>query len=410
MIEKAGVAETAARTSYPIIRNEPFELADELKRARESEGLTRVQTWNGREPWLLCRHADVRQALSDPRFSTDITAHGYPNNAPTQVETEAGLFIRMDGPEHALRRRTLISSLTPKQAERHRPRIIEIVDETLDAMIAQGGPVDVVEDFALKITTAVICEILGVEHSDAVRVVEAMENIFDLGSAPEDRVAANHFVLDVIRETALKKVDNPDESLLSRLVNVTVASGKLEFEEIVTIGRFVIGAGHETTANMIGLGILAFLRNPDQLSLLMSDPSALAPSTVEEMLRYLSIVQVEPSRIATADIEVGGELISAGDGVVMSIMAANRDPQAFDSGDRSLDDLDVTREGISHHVAFGFGPHQCVGQNLARVELQVAWCRLFQRLPGLRLAMPVEDLEFKTTGQNYGLTRLLVEW
>lgn len=409
MTELARVTE-AARTSYPIIREKPFEIAEALKAARESEGLTRVQTWNGREPWLLCRHADVRQALSDPRFSTDITAHGYPNNAPTQVETEAGLFIHMDAPEHALRRRTLISALTPKQAERHRPRIVEIVDETLDEMIAHGGPVDLIEHFALKITTAVICEILGVDHADAVRVVEAMENIFDLGSPPEDRVAANRFVLDVMRQTARRKQDNPDDSLLSRLVNVTVAKGDLEFEEIVTIGRFVIGAGHETTANMIGLGVLALLRNPDQLDVLMTDPAAFAPSTVEEMLRYLSIVQVEPSRIAVADVEVGGQHISAGEGVVMSLMAANRDPQAFDAGERSLDELDVARGGISHHVAFGFGPHQCVGQNLARVELQVAWCRLFQRLPGLRLAMTDDELEFKTTGQNYGLTRLLVEW
>jgi cytochrome P450 len=396
--------------SYPIIRESPFKVPAELEASREQEGLSRVELWSGREPWLLCRHADVRKALSDPRFSTDIKAPGYPNNSDSQVEAEGALFIRMDGAEHALRRRTVISALTPKQAERHRPRITEIVDETLDAMIALGGPVDLIEHFALPITTRIICEILGVDHADALRVVDAMTNIFDLGAPAEDRVAANHFVLGVMGDTAHRKREDPDDSLLSRLVNVTVANGDLDFEEVVTIGRFVIGAGHETTANMIGLGALTLLRNPDQLEILMSDPEKFAPSTVEEMLRYLSIVQVEPSRIAAADVEVGGQLIRGGEGVVMSLMAANRDPRAFEPSERSLEELDVTRPHVAHHVAFGYGAHQCVGQNLARVEMQVTWCRLFQRMPGLRLAMEDSELEFKLTGLNYGLTKLMVDW
>ncbi|MEQ3549756.1 cytochrome P450 [Pseudonocardia nematodicida] len=404
------VATEQVPVPYPIIRTCPFDVPEVLEAQREQEGLSRVRTWNGREPWLLCRHADVRTALSDPVFSTDVTAHGYPNNAPNQVETEGALFIRMDGADHALRRRTIISALTPKQAERHRPRITEIVDETLDAMVERGGPVDLVEHFALRITTTVICEILGVEHATAVRVVDAMEAVFDLGAEPADRVAANHFVLDVIRQTAREKQEAPDDSVLSRLVNVTVAKGELEFEEIVTIGRFVIGAGHETTANMIGLGALALLQNPDQLAVFRADPTAIAPSAVEELLRYLSIVQVEPSRIAVRDTEINGQPIRAGDGVVMSLFAANRDSRAFDASGVPLDELDVTRAATSHHVAFGYGPHQCVGQNLARVEMQVAWTRLFQRLPGLRLAMAEDDLEFKQAGLNYGLTRLMVDW
>lgn len=407
--EDAVIAEDVP-ASYPIIRESPFELPGVLEEYREQDGLARVQTWNGREPWILCKHADVRKALSDPSFSTNITAQGYPHNAATQVETEGALFIRMDGAEHVRRRKTIVSALTPRQSERHRPRITAIVDEILDAMIERGGPVDLIENFALRITTTVICEILGVDHATVLRVVDAMENIFDLSAAPEDRIAANHFVLDAIREAARRREESPDDSLLSRLVNVTVASGDLEFEEIVTIGRFVVGAGHETTANMLGLGTLALLRNPDQLEILMSDPETFAPSTVEELLRYLSIVQVEPSRIAVQDVEVGGQMIRAGDGVVMSLMAANRDPRAFDHGQRSLDELDVTRPKTAHHVAFGYGPHQCVGQNLARVEMQVAWCRLFQRLPGLRLAMAEEELEFKKTGLNYGLTKLMVDW
>lgn len=409
MTEEA-IATAQVPTSYPIIRERPFELPEVLEKLREHEELERVRTWNGKEPWMLCRHADVRSALSDPGFSTDVTAHGYPNNAPNQAEAEGSLFIRMDGADHALRRRTIISALTPKQAERHRPRITEIVDETLDAMIERGGPVDLIEHFALRITTTVICEILGVEHATAVRVVDAMENIFDLGAPPDERVAANHFVLDVMRETARRKQDTPDDSLLSRLVNVTVANGDLDFEEIVSIGRFVIGAGHETTANMIGLGTLALLQNPSELEILMADPATVAAPAVEELLRFLSIVQVEPSRIAARDVDLNGRTIRAGDGVVMSLMAANRDPLAFDTNGTSLDELDVTRPNTSHHVAFGYGPHQCVGQNLARVEMQVAWTRLFQRLPGLRLAVPETELRFKRSGLNYGLTTLMVDW
>ena len=168
--------------------------------------------------------------------------------------------------------------------------------------------------------------------------------------------------------------------------------------------RAFLLAGHDTTATQIGAGMLALLQNPRQLQQLIAD-EALIPGAVEEMLRYATIAHHNAPRVATQDVEIGGQTIRAGEGVIASLPAANRDPATFPDPDR----FDIHRKA-HHHVAFAFGPHQCLGQALARLELQIAFRGLLKRLPGLRLAVPAEQLRFKLESMTCGVLALPVEW
>ena len=202
------------------------------------------------------------------------------------------------------------------------------------------------------------------------------------------------------------KLAHPADDLLSRLAHEQVRTGELTQRELVAMASLLLVAGHETTANMIALGTLALLQHPDQLAVLRAstDP-ALISSTVEELLRYLTIVHSGRRRVALADIEIDDQLIHAGDGVILANEVGNRDEQAFADPDA----LDLHRDARAH-VAFGFGVHQCLGQPLARVELQVVYGTLYRRIPTLRLAADLADIPFKHDGAVYGVYELPVTW
>jgi cytochrome P450 len=172
----------------------------------------------------------------------------------------------------------------------------------------------------------------------------------------------------------------------------------------VSLAFLLLTAGHETTANMISLGVVGLLSHPEQLALVKADPGK-TPMAVEELLRYFAIADGVTSRLATEDVQIGGVSIKAGEGVIVSSLSANWDPAVF----KNPAELDVER-GTRHHLTFGFGPHQCLGQNLARMELQIVFDTLFRRIPTLRLAVPVEDLPFKTDAVIYGAHELPVTW
>ncbi|MGW0704430.1 cytochrome P450 [Streptomyces sp. NPDC002643] len=372
---------------------------------RESGRPRRGTIWDGSTPWLVAGHDQVQQVLQDPRVGADVTDPAFPNTDAAQPQMQGDIFFRKDGEEHLPIRRILNPDFTVKRVERWRPRIEQLVDETIDALLEQPRPVDLVKHFALPIPTVAICELLGVDLADSPLVTRAAHLATDMESAPEETFAAMREMFEVLARHARLKQEQPDDRLLSRLVNEHVPTGELTFDKAVGLGLLVIGAGHETTANMLGLSVLALIQNPAQREKLLSDPDAYAATCAEEMLRYWTIVQTEPRRFAHEDIEVGGQLIKAGEGIICSLAAANRDPAVFESPE----ELDVTRPG-RRHMAFGHGVHQCLGQNLARVELQTALPRLFQRLPELRLAVPEEELRFRDTHIVYGLHELPVTW
>ncbi|KIF74918.1 cytochrome P450 [Streptomyces sp. 150FB] len=381
----------------------PFDPPPALREQQEQGPLTRVKLWDGTTPWLVSHYTEQRALLADPRVSADVTKPGYPSGAPV-VGNSIG-FILMDDPEHARLRRMVTAPFTIKRVEAMRPRVQKIVDDLIDDLLAGPKPVDLVQAFALPVPSLVICELLGVPYTDHDFFQENSKTIINREATTEARSAALGHLAEYLDKLIGQKLESPEDDLLSGLAE-RVTAGELPRDEAARIGVLLLIAGHETTANMIALGTLALLEHPEQLTALRETESpALVSSAVEELLRYLNITHSGRRRVALEDIEIAGQTIKAGEGLVLANDIANRDPAVFSDPD----DLDISRDA-RRHVAFGFGVHQCLGQPLARMELQVVYSTLYRRIPSLRLAADIKDLPFKHDGAVYGVYELPVTW
>ncbi|MET0188568.1 MAG: cytochrome P450 [Pseudonocardia sediminis] len=393
------------QTSYPMARECPYSPPAELGRLQADEPITRARIWDGSTPWLLTRYADVRSVLADPRFSSDPYRDGYPTVAASRKirqDRQRPSFIFMDDPDHARLRKMLIGEFTVRRIETLRPLIEQTVTELLDAMEAGPRETDLVQAFALPLPSLVICHLLGVPYSDHAFFQEQSHALLDLTSGEDKVVAALDALQGYLDELAEAKRKNPTDDLISRL-GARVDAGELEISEVSAMAFLLLVAGHETTANMIGLGTLTLLHHPDQAALVRDGDTATVRSAVEELLRVLTVTHVGRRRVALEDVEVDGTLIRAGEGVILAAEAANRDPEKYSHPD----DLDITR-GTNQHVAFGFGIHQCLGQPLARIELQIAYPALLQRFPDLRVTVPDSEIRFRDEMAVYGVHALPV--
>ncbi|MEC3982255.1 cytochrome P450 [Amycolatopsis sp. H20-H5] len=386
----------------------PFDPPPELGRLQAEAPISRVELWDGSQPWVLTRYDDVRAMLSDPRISVDSDQPGYPHVSAGSAARRgrAKSFINLDDPVHAAQRRLLTSDFMVKKMELLRPRIQEIVDKLIDDMLAGPRPADLVEAFALPLPSLVICELLGVPYADRGLFHRISKTIISRFSTPEASVAATDELLGYLGALVEKKAVEPAGDLLSRLAVEQVRTGQMTSAEVAAMGQLLLVAGHETTANMIALGTVALLEHPDQLATIRDDGDPkLVANAVEELLRYLNITHSGRRRVALEDLEIGGQLIRKGEGVIGANDIANRDETAFPDPDS----LDVHRKA-RHHVAFGYGVHQCLGQPLARVELQVVYSTLYRRIPTLALAKPLAQLNFKHDMVVYGVHELPVTW
>ncbi|HZQ78507.1 MAG TPA: cytochrome P450 [Acidimicrobiia bacterium] len=397
---------TGELSRFPFRRPCPFDPPEEYARLRETEPVSRVALFDGSPCWLVTRYDDVRAVAGDVRFSSQTTNPGFPEvfEGRRAVGKQEQTFIAMDPPEHDRHRLMLTSTFMVKKAEAMRPVIQEMVDQLIDDLLAAGPPADLVAAFALPIPTAVICDLLGVPVEDHAFFCDRASARLTVGLAPEAVAKATGELMTYLGDLVERKETEPGDDIISRLLDTQVRPGNLTRTDLAEMARLLLIAGHDSTAQMISLSVALLLEHPDQLSVLRSD-AAVVPRAVEELLRYLSAAQLLIGRVATADIEVGGTLIRTGEGVRAMLASANRDPRAFPDPDR----LDL-RRNARHHVAFGYGIHQCLGQPYARVEMQVALETLFRRIPGLRLAVPVEELPFKYESAIHGLHRLPVEW
>ncbi|MET9935235.1 MULTISPECIES: cytochrome P450 [unclassified Streptomyces] len=392
--------------AFPQSRTCPYHPPAAYPRVDDEGPLSRVTLWDGREVWLVSGHATARALLADQRLSTDSTRDDFP--LPT--ERVAGLrrrrraaLLGWDDPEHNVQRRMLIPSFTLKRAERLRPRIQETVDRLLDAMEAQGPPAELVSAFALPVPSIVICDLLGVPYADHDFFEEQSRRLLR-GPTGADTEAALARLEGYLGDLIDRKRREPGEGVLDDLVaRAAAGDGGPDRQELVQLATILLVAGHETTANMISLGTFTLLRHPERLAELRADPG-LVPTAVEELLRFLSIAD-GLLRVAREDIDVAGTVIRAGEGVVFSTSVINRDAAAYSDPDV----LDWERPA-RHHVAFGFGIHQCLGQNLARAELEIALGTLLRRMPGLRLAVPAEEIPFKPGDTIQGMLELPVTW
>ncbi|ASR35956.1 cytochrome [Prauserella marina] len=383
----------------------PFDPPPAARAEQERGPIGRVRLWDGSTPWLVTGYAEQRALLSDPRVSADLTTPGYPSPAATTGEGSKISFILMDDPEHARLRRMVTAPFAVKRVAAMRPAVQRIVDSLIDELLAGPKPADLVESFALPVPSLVICELLGVPYSDHDFFQRNSKVMIRRDAATEDRDRALGALAAYLDELMGAKLAAPGDDLLSGLAG-RVESGELTRSEAAQMGVLLLIAGHETTANMIALGTLALLEHPDQFALLReSDDPTLVASAVEELARYLNITHNGRRRAALEDIEIAGTTIRAGEGIVLANDVANRDAGIFPEPDR----LDLRRDARKH-VAFGFGVHQCLGQSLARMELQVVYGTLYRRVPTLRTAVELDRIPFKHDGSVYGVHELPVTW
>ncbi|MCI4066524.1 cytochrome P450 [Micromonospora sp. R77] len=404
----------AALTDLPLwpptnLGRDPLVPLDAGERDRFDAPVTKVRLPTDATAWLVTRHADVRQLLRHPGFSADLTRPGFPllrALPPESLSDRRGGFIRMDGIEHSRLRRMLTAEFMIKSIRRIEPLIRQTVESTLDDLRDAGPPADLVATFALPLPSMVICHLLGVPYADHDFFQLRSRTLLDRSAAPElvrTHVGELRDYLHGLVEAKCAAGDRGDD-LLSRLARDRVDTGELAVDELVGMALLLLIAGHETTANMIGLSTLLLLREPDRYAALRDDPDQ-AETLVEELLRYLSIVRTGLPRLALEDVEVGGQLIRAGEGAIAVLSTANRDAAVFDGPD----EFDPYRQA-HQHVAFGFGVHQCIGQPLARAELRIALVELARRFPGLRLAAPDGPLPTRDNSIVFGLDALPVTW
>ncbi|MFI0773683.1 cytochrome P450 [Streptomyces sp. NPDC021212] len=393
--------------SLPRHRDCPFDPPGAYGALRERRKAARLAFPDGKAGWLLTGYEDVRELLADDRFSSDRVRASSPVRAFPVREDDprrVGSFIGMDPPEHTRYRRLLSRWFTVRRMRELLPRVEGIVTDHLDAMERTGPPADLVRAFAQPIPSLVICELLGVPYADRAAFQGWSATLFRIDEDEEKILAARDAVWDYMRDLVAAKRRRPDGALLSRLVHDADRAAEFSDAELTGVGLLLLIAGHETTANMLALGTFALLRHPEQARLVRERPEA-ADAAVEELLRYLTIVQFGTVRVAREDVEIAGVRVRAGETVVASIAAANRDPARFPDPDA----LDVTRDA-TEHIAFGHGVHQCLGQHLARMEMRTGYPALLRRFPTLRLAVPPEEVPLRDDMLVYGVHRLPVTW
>ncbi|MER6031060.1 cytochrome P450 [Streptomyces sp. NPDC001851] len=370
--------------------------------------ISKVTLWNGTTAWLVTRYADQVALLRDKRISADDTHPSYPavSAAEDATRDHNRTFISMDDPDHAAARRKFMGEFSVRRVAGLRPRIEQIVAELLDLMEDAGPPADLVSAFAMAVPVRVICELLGVPYADRGFFQEANAVVVDTRSTPQAALDASCALTAYLGKLVEKKLNAPEDDLLSRLAVEHLATGRTTREECAREARLLLAAGQETTTAMIALGICALLQHPDQLALVRDGGPHQVATAVEELLRYLSVTHMGRRRVAVADIGLHGYVIKAGDPVIFAGDLANRDPEVFEDAGR----LDVRRSMTRRHLTFGHGPHQCLGQHLARLELQVAYPALLQRFPRLRLDRPLSELSFRTEKFVYGVRDLPIAW
>ncbi|MQA97543.1 MAG: cytochrome P450 [Streptosporangiales bacterium] len=399
--------DTAGAPTFPMPRTDPLDPPPGYADLRAHGPVVRAVFPDGRPVWLIIDHPHCRQILTDQRISSSRDAPGFPTAIylPASVRKDSGThMIGMDPPEHAAHRRVTITEFTVRRMRDLRPRIQAIVDEHIDALLAGPRPADLVAALSLPVPSLVICELLGVPYEDRAFFQSRSGRLLANELPAEDRVTANRELVVYLDALITEKEKEPGDDLLARTMARYREAGLYDHRTVRDMARLLLVAGHETTANMISLGVLGLLRNPGQLAAVKADPE-LIPTAVDGLLRYFTITDTVGMRTALADIEIGGVTIPKGDGLIALTGSANRDPAEFAEPDR----LDV-RRSARHHLTFGYGVHQCLGQNLAHLELEVTFETLFRRVPGLRLAAAVEDLPFKHGAIVYGLHELPVTW
>ncbi|MGA8115406.1 MAG: cytochrome P450 [Actinocatenispora sp.] len=379
-------------------------------RLREDCPVTQVRTLSGDVVWLVTRYQDVRTVLADARFSRAGTvAAGAPQVAVARPLP--GTLPTTDPPEHTRLRRLVSGAFSHRRVETMRPWIRELAGNLADDIAAAGThelPVDLRVTFALPLPIRVICHLLGVPYGDRDRFRVWTELAYSMQSDEADRVRdamaqLTAYLRELVEAKRAELAGRAALDILDELILADVDGDRLDTDELAAFGMNLLVAGHETSANQITSFVATLLREPALWDRLAAEP-ALLPGAVEELLRHTRLSEMGQLRVAAEDVVLGGQLIRAGEGVMAALSSANRDPSVFDRPEQVLLDREPGR-----HLAFGTGPHFCLGAHLARVELQEALAALLARFPGLRLAVPAEQLRWRRVLVS-GVAELPVRW
>jgi cytochrome P450 len=387
----------------------PFNPDPEYQRLREEDPISPVRfdiAPGRKDGWLVTRHEDVRAIMIDPRFSHQAHLLALVTSPPFEVESydpkpsPPGSFVRMDAPEHTHYRRLLTGFFTVRKIQEYEPTLAGIIDDCLDELAGMEPPVDLLPAFIQKVVYRSVHSVMGVPEEDVAELDRHFSVIMRIDYTLEEFIHHNTALDQTLARVVKRLFEEPNDGLLGKLVK----SGKLTEEELTNAAWITIGGALDTTPNMLGLGTFALLEHPEQLATIRERPETIERA-VEELLRYLTISHMGASRVALEDVVIGGRTIEAGQTVVLSLPAANRDPEQFENAEA----FDVTRPS-RRHLAFGFGIHQCLGQHLARATLRIGFQKLFDRFPDLRLAVPAEEIPLRDKAMHYGVYALPVTW
>ncbi|HEU5333475.1 MAG TPA: cytochrome P450 [Actinocrinis sp.] len=395
--------ETPAAYTLPTALEHPFDPNAGLARLRDTEPVARLAYPDGHLGWLVTKPSIARKVLTDPRFSARRELLHAPVEPPDPLPpgpARPGWMSGMDPPEHTGYRELVTAQFSIRRLTRLEPPATESAESLLDEIELAGPPADLVEAYALPIPPLVIGELLGVPERERDEVRSRTQALTRPTTGTDQAVEIVRALREYVHRLVGRKRAHPGDDVLSGLA----AGGRLTDEELANIGTLLLVTGHETTARMIAHGVFALLCHPAQLEKVKADPAS-ADRAVEELIRYLAVVEAGVSRAALEDVELEGRPIKKGETVTVWISAANRDPEVFEDPD--VLNLERTASG---HLSFGYGIHECVGQQLARLELRVAYSCLFNRFPSLRLAVPAGEVPLRAGVAVHMIESLPVTW
>ncbi|USS44406.1 cytochrome P450 (plasmid) [Burkholderia glumae] len=388
----------------PTRRTCPFDPPPEYRTFRAECPVARVRTPRGDEAWIVTRREDIRAVLTDRRFSSDPTLPGFPTYLTGDIAPPPGFFLLMDSPDHHRLRSVVVDEFKGSKLDALRPLMERVVVRNLDQLAAMTPSVDLIGAFALPVAAQIICEMLGVPYEDHGFVQDRTDTILDRSRAPADQERAVVDLMAYFDRVVSTKEAAPGDDVIGRLIRDPDRYQRIDHRELVGLAALLLLSAYDTMAQVIGLGTVVLLEHRDQLAEFMADPS-LSDNFVDELVRYLSVNHAGLPRVATDDVQVGGRLVRRGEGVIVMVNSGNRDESVYQDPDR----FDIHRRA-KEHVGFGHGLHKCIGAHFARAELAIVFRRLFERLPTLAVAAPVDSLPFRHDMVLYGLKQLPVTW